>query len=160
MPTGYRITSYPGGRVCTTGASARRCDFRQLSNNATYTFAVRALYGTTAASPIRATAIPRSAPSAIPWVWVDLPTLDVVHIRWSKPAYVGCDCLYTPVWFGYSGRLVSDDPDLHWDGRFGVYWTQAPDISLEVHPGHAYTLLLWASNPYGGGPRRTVSFHT
>ena len=25
--------------------------------------------------------------------------------------------------------------------------------------GHAYTLLLWASNPYGGGPRRTVSFH-
>lgn len=160
-PTGYRITSYPGSGACTMGPEARRCVITGLRNNVTYLFAVRAIYNGDAASPATATATPRPAPSAIPWVWVTLPTVDRVRIRWSEPAYVGSTMVeYRPPWFGYDGRLVSDDPELKWNGWFFVDRNYDRDITLEVHPGHSYTLWLWASNPYGGGPRRTVSFHT
>jgi GH25 family lysozyme M1 (1,4-beta-N-acetylmuramidase) len=138
--TGYRVTSSPGGRTCTTDGSIG-CTVDGLSNGASYTFTVAATNaaGTGHGSAASAAVVPRTVPG---------PPRDVSAIAgdsfglvaWSAPASNGGASI--------NGYTVTASPG----GRTCA--TGASVLSCEVtglSNGTAYTFRVTASNVAGTG---------
>lgn len=88
-PTGYTVTSSPGGQTCvTTGATV--CTVSGLTNGTSYTFTVTAtnVAGTSVASPASASSIPRTKPSA-PGSFLATYGNTTVTLTWDAPTSNG-----------------------------------------------------------------------
>jgi len=142
--TGYRVTSSPGGKVCTTTGTTS-CTVSGLTNGTPYTFTVTATnaLGTGPASAPSPAATPSTVPGA-PTVGTATAGNGSATVTFTAPGSTGG----APV----TGYTVTSSP-----GGITASCASSPCTVTGLTNGTAYTFKVTATNGSGAGPASASS---
>jgi len=140
--TGYRVTSFPGGKTCST-SGATSCTVQNLTNGTSYTFTVVAINVMGSSSGGSTTATPLSVPGPPQDVTFVVGNAQVA-VSWSIPAYDGGSAI--------TGYTVTAFP-----GGQSCSTTTATTCTVTgLTNGTLYSLLVLADNSVGSSDATEV----
>ncbi len=142
--SGYRVTSSPGGKTCTT-AGATSCTVSGLTNGTAYTFTVTATnsIGTGPASAPSPAATPAAVPGT-PTIGTATASSGQVSVTFSTPATNG-----TPI----TGYTVTSNP-----GGIAATCSSSPCVVTGLTNGTAYKFSVVANS--AAGPSASSGYTT
>jgi len=142
--TGYRVTSSPGGNICTTTGTTS-CTVAGLTNGTAYTFTVTAtnVLGTGPASAPSPPATPSTVPG-VPAIGTATAGNGSATVTFTAPASNGG----TPI----TGYTVTSSP-----GGITATCASSPCTVSGLTNGTAYTFKVTATNGSGAGPPSAAS---
>ena len=152
--TGYKVTSAPGTRGCTTSATITRCTITGLTDGRSYRFAIAAKNALgTSRTPMWTPAIISGAPSAPRSLAVTATASGSSRITWLAPLTTG-----SAVISKYLIRISADG------GRTWSLWTNRPvgpglsALLSGLVKGTSYDVQVHAANRVGTGVNANLRF--
>ena len=152
--TGYKVTSAPGTRGCTTSATITRCTITGLTDGRSYRFAIAAKNALgTSRTPMWTPAIISGAPSAPRSLAVTATASGSSRITWLAPLTTG-----SAVISKYLIRISADG------GRTWSLWTNRPvgpglsALLSGLVKGTSYDVQVHAVNRVGTGVNANLRF--